>query len=442
MRIGKKIKMGIAALSTAAMILPASSYAAGNDNSNQPTPPGIGANPSSGAYQTGVYPNLFKEAGYSQDQIDAKVNDAWNKFFHGDATNQTIYYERPNGQAYIKDIGDNDVRTEGIGYGMMIAVQLNHKDEFDKLWNFAKTNMLVNSGSTKNYFAWHTDTNGNVIDYGIAPDGDQWIAAALAFASDRFGNGTGIYNYKQEAKQILHAMWHNSDEGGIDMFSHETYLPTFSPPYAINFTDPSYSLPAFYKIFALVDSSDKDLWNKAYTAGEKLLQDAPNPNTGLVADYSNWDGTPYFSPGEIASDTAYDHNFQYDAFRAIANANMDAAWFGVKPWQTNYSNTLEKFFWNQGINKYETLYHVDGTPTSKGQHSTGLVAMNAASAISATYENKLDFVKALWNTNAPTGQWRYYDGVLYTLGLLYTSGDFKIWYGPYDDRQYTEAAQK
>lgn len=444
MRFLNKLKTGIAVLSTTAMLCPLCSYAAGPSTNAQQTPSNVNVH-RVGAAQTGVYPNLFKEAGYSQDQINAKVNGAWQQLFHGNpgtAPNyydgQAVYYQMKPDMAYIEDIGDNDVRTEGMGYGMMIAVQLNHKQEFDSLWNYAKTYMQIKSGPTKDYFAWHT-TPGNepkVIDDGVAPDGDQWIAAALAFAAGRWGNGTGTYNYQQQSEKILHAMWHDSDSA----FSNTTYLPTFSPPGALNYTDPSYSLPAFYKIFASVDPSDSKLWNRANTAGENLLENAYYPTTGLAPDYSNFDGTPYMTSSDNTNDTNYDHNFQYDAWRAIANANVDAAWFGIKPWETKYSNTLENFFWNQpgGVNGYESLYHLDGTSTSTNQHSPGLVAMNASSAISATYSNKMDFVNALWNTPLPSGQYRYYDGMLTMLGLLYDSGNFKIWYGPYGHRQAPE----
>ena len=39
---------------------------------------------------------------------------------------------------YIEDIANNDVRTEGMSYGMMIAVQMNRKEVFDSLWKWAK----------------------------------------------------------------------------------------------------------------------------------------------------------------------------------------------------------------------------------------------------------------------------------------------------------------
>ncbi|MED4226243.1 glycosyl hydrolase family 8 [Neobacillus cucumis] len=433
-------KLGIPLLSAATLLAPASAFAANSAAEQNNTSPGVVNNPH-GAYLTGVYPNMFAQAGYTKKEINAKINAAWQQLFHGNpGTNpdlydgQAVYYQLTPDMAYVEDIGNHDVRTEGMGYAMMIAVQLNHQKEFNSLWNFAKTNMQIKSGKTKDFFAWHTKTDGTIIDQGVAPDGDQWIAAALSFAAGRWGNDEGIYNYEKEAKQILNAMWHNADSGGINMFDKTTYLSTFSPPGAINFTDASYSLPAFYKIFASVNPEDKDLWEKAASAGEQLLQNAANPNTGLAPCYSNFDGTPFTPPWDKSADS-YGGNFNEDAWRAIANANIDAAWFGVKPWQTQYSNTLENFFESQGMNTYNSRYHIDGTPINTNLvsyepqvHSPGLVSMNASSAISATNSNKMDFVNQLWNLDIPSGHARYYDGFLYMLGMLYDSGQFQIWW--------------
>ena len=35
-----------------------------------------------------------------------------------------------------------------------------------------------------------------------------------------------------------------------------------------------------------------------------------------------------------------------------------------------------------------------------------------------------------WNTPLPTGQWRYYDGLLYTFAMLQLSGQYNI-YAPH-----------
>lgn len=396
---------------------------------------------SAAAQGGGRYPNLFAEAGYSAKAINKKIDATWNQFVHGSPGSepnrydgQAIYYQLTDDMAYVEDIGNQDVRSEGIGFMMMISVQLDKKHEFDSLWKFAKTKMQLQSGRTKSFFAWHTRTDGTVIDTGIAPDGDQWIAAALVFASGRWGDGSGIYAYGPEARQILRAMWHQSESGGVDMFDRTTYLPRFSPPGVTNFTDPSYALPAFYKVFAAAVPEDAALWNKAYTAAQGLLQAAHDKSTGLAPCYSTFDGAPQRAPWSSGPDD-YGSTFQEDAWRAIANANVDAAWWGTQPWHTAYSNTLQKFFTKQGVKTYLSRYRLDGTPLAKGQndyeppHAEGLVAMNATSAITATGKNRLAFVRDLWRTKIPTGRARYYDGLLYLLGLLYDSGQFKVW-GP------------
>jgi oligosaccharide reducing-end xylanase len=99
--------------------------------------------PKIGAAATGRYRNLFVEAGHSPEEAAAKINAAFQQFFHGDPTNQTVYYSadsNSNGPlAYVTDIKSRDARTEGLSYGMMIAAPLNRKAEFDALWNCSNT---------------------------------------------------------------------------------------------------------------------------------------------------------------------------------------------------------------------------------------------------------------------------------------------------------------
>lgn len=86
-----------------------------------------GAKPT-GAFATGHYRNLFAEIGHSDTEISAKVNAAYQQLFHGDPQEQSVGFfvgRNANGPlAYLTDWNHHDVRTEGMSYGMMIAVQL------------------------------------------------------------------------------------------------------------------------------------------------------------------------------------------------------------------------------------------------------------------------------------------------------------------------------
>src|SRR5665213_507825 len=152
-----------------------------------------------GAYKTGVYRDLFAEAGHSPAETKAKIEKAFQQLFHGDAMAERVYFEAGSNEngplGYMTDWANNDARSEGMSYGMMIAVQMNHKHEFDALWNWSNTYMLITDPANPNvgYFAWSMNTDGTPRSTGPAPDGEEYYAMALLFAANRWGNGQGIY---------------------------------------------------------------------------------------------------------------------------------------------------------------------------------------------------------------------------------------------------------
>jgi oligosaccharide reducing-end xylanase len=133
----------------------------------------------SGAFTTGQYRNLFVEGGHPAEEVTNKINAAFQQLFHGDPASQAVYYmagSNSNGPlAYVTDIKHHDVRTEGMSYGMMIAVQMNRKAEFDAIWNWSKTYLYHDSPAHPSYgfFSWQARTNGTVMSEFVAPDGES-----------------------------------------------------------------------------------------------------------------------------------------------------------------------------------------------------------------------------------------------------------------------------
>ncbi|MBQ2184753.1 MAG: xylanase, partial [Lachnospiraceae bacterium] len=153
------------------------------------------------SFETGEYRNIFKETGKSDDEIAKKIKDAVFTFFYDE--NERIYHPVGDDMGYLVDTGNNDVRTEGMSYGMMMCVQLDMKEEFDRIWKWAKTYMFMDYGKNEGYFAWSCALNGKKNAEGPAPDGEEFFAMALFFASHRWGDGEGIFEYSREAKDIL-----------------------------------------------------------------------------------------------------------------------------------------------------------------------------------------------------------------------------------------------
>jgi oligosaccharide reducing-end xylanase len=190
----------------------------------------------------------------------------------------------------------------------------------------------------------------------------------------------------------------------------------------LNHTDPSYHLPAFYELWALWGpANDRAFWAEAAAASRDFFQRAAHPVTGLTPDYANFDGTP------CASDwNPHSADFRFDAWRTAMNWAVDWSWWGRDARERQLSDRLQVFFESQSMSIYGNQFTLDGNQLSR-DHSPGLVAMNAVAGLAATHPRSRQFVEALWNTPIPAGRHRYYDGLLYLLGLLHCSGEFRIW---------------
>src|ERR1041385_3189897 len=162
------------------------------------------------AFESGIYRNLFHEAGYNRADIDKKVATTYHDVFEGP---NRVYFEVGDSMAYVTDIKNHDARTEGLSYGMMIAVQLNKKDVFDRIWRWSKKYLQHQDGPMEGYFAWSINPQTMKRNSeGSASDGELYFITDLLFASNRWGNNTGIDYYK-EARRILDAMWKKEGTG-------------------------------------------------------------------------------------------------------------------------------------------------------------------------------------------------------------------------------------
>lgn len=387
--------------------------------------------PAQGAYYTDEYRNLFLEAGYSEAQVNQRLDDLWRTYFEGDKDNERLYYEAGNDMAYILDVNNGDVRSEGMSYGMMLCVQLDKQKEFNKLWKWAKTYMQHEPGDEREgYFAWKLDRNGGILDGNTASDGEEYFIMALMFASNRWGNGEEIYNYEAEADYIIKNCFNKPMEGYpnssytnlFDMTEKQiTFVPFAS---AAKFTDPSYHLPAFYKLWAMWAKEHNQDFEDFAAKSRQMFPKFAHGTTGLMPDYAEYNGSPHKGDGDHA-------DFCYDAWRCIMNMAVDFSWF--QPEDVDYTalvNRQHNFFATVkgGVPNYYSLYTLDGQQKNGNtDHSPGLVACNATGALASNQMVAWEFIDDFMATAIPTGRYRYYDGLLYYLNFLHVSGNFRIW---------------
>lgn len=379
--------------------------------------------------------NLFTSLlGKSEAEVEARLQQVWNHFFtpadlaRYEAPGETsVYYETADGLAFIMDTGNNDVRSEGMSYGMMLSVQLDHRTEFDKLWGWAKKYMAYAPGSAwDGYFCWQCRPDGTKLGGSNASDGEAYFVTALFLAAERWGES----RYADEANAILTKVMNKDGErtGVYNLYNKENGLITFVPDrMGHGFTDPSYQLPAFLDKWAQVASADRPFWERAATEARRHLIASAHPETGLYPDYSEYDGRAYRWP-HAGYDTSI---YMYDAIRCAMNVGMDYyLWGKDKANQTEVMARLLTFFRRDGFR--HAHFALDGSDAF-GDYTQGMAGANAVGAVALAdsdspehRELAREYVQRLWDAQPPTGKFRYYEGLVYFLSMLHVSGHFAL----------------
>ena len=371
------------------------------------------------------YRNVFKEIGIPEEKIESRLGELKEAFFHGD---DSFYVEVEDDMAYLEDTGNFDARTEGMSYGMMICVQLGMKEKFDRIWKWAKTYMFMEEGTNEGYFAWSCAPDGTKNADGPAPDGEEFFAMALFFASHRFGDGEGIFEYSAEAKKILQAVIHKGENQrpGHPMWNRENHQILFVP--GIDYTDASYHLPHFYSLFAKwANEEDREFWLEAEKESREYLVKACHPKTGFSPEYGEFDGSPMSRPIPWTEER---HDWFYsDSYRTVANIGLDYEWCGKDVGQTNAARAIQRsLLEDMRANTYH-IYEVDGRIAGeKALHPFAITATVAQSVLATKLDDvAVEWVRKFFEMPLRTGVRRYYDNCLYMFAYLALSGNYRIW---------------
>ena len=384
--------------------------------------------------------NLFATLlGKSEAEVNQRLDDIWHHFFtpadisrYEQDGEKSVYYTTADGMAFVMDTGSNDVRTEGMSYGMMISVQLGHRTEFDKLWAWAKRYMAYPAGSVwDGYFCWQCKPDGTPFGHSNASDGELYFVTALFLAAEKWNEP----KYADEANAILEKVMSKGNgvtDGKVtvyNLFNTTNHIITFVPDQGGHgFTDPSYQLPAFLQKWSKVAAKNRDFWKEAAKAARNVLIASAHPVTGLYPDYCEFSGKAYRWP-HAGYDTSI---YMYDAIRCTMNVGMDYYLYGKdKRRQRDVMRRCLTTFKNDDFQ--HSFFPLDGTNAfGDGRYSQGMIGANAVGAFALAHSNSSDkalareLVQRLWDAQPPTGKYRYYQGMVYMLSMLHVSGHFKL----------------
>lgn len=266
--------------------------------------------------------------------------------------------------------------SEGIGYGMLLAVYMDDAEVFDGLWKYVKLHFNGNG-----LMDWEIHPDGHVIGSGAATDGDEDMAWALIMAARKWGGqGTLDATYASEATDLINAMWeHEIDHSRGEMVKPgDTWGDT-------DITNISYFAPAYYRVFGKFVGKESD-WNKAVDSSYRIIEasltaERGNANNGLVPAWCDSRGVP-----TAAYDGAPLH-FQNDSTRTPFRVGQDYCYFG-EPRAKAYMEKITSFYLSVGVSNIVDGYDLDGTPHPEHSDGTSLPASFVGpAAVGATYSD-------------------------------------------------------
>jgi endo-1,4-beta-D-glucanase Y len=315
----------------------------------------------------------------------------------------------------------NSTVSEGIAYGMLIAVMMDEQPLFDEFWCYAQC-FLNKSG----LMDWYIAPDGeHRLGVGAATDADEDMAWALIMAHRQWGGRGACQNaYLDSAKRLVdaiyttevdHGQWRSMLLPGDDWRGRDVF-------------NPSYFAPNQYREFGALTGNHAG-WAEVIDEGYRVLfrslnDQSGNRNNGLVPAWCTSRGIP------IEAFPAALMNYQYDSARTPFRLLQD--------WQVaqderarRYLDKNATFFAAVGASHIVDGYTLAGEPApdprSHNAHLGSAVFVGCAATGAMHDARHLPFINAAYarvRTGGLLARSRYYNHCWTVLSLLMLTGNF------------------
>ena len=352
---------------------------------------------------------------YPKTASDASVQSAFQVWkdvtVTSDGAGGFLRVKKPDSGAII-----GSTASEGIGYGMILAVYMADQALFDGLWRYEQLHL-----DAQGLMHWDIGPTGEVSGMGSASDGDIDIAWALIMADRQWGGqGSLDKTYLVYAQDLIDRIWRYEVDHtrGEMLMAGDTWGN-------VDITNPSYFAPAYFRAFGRVTNQVAN-WNKVIDRNYAILSlslNTTNGNSlnGLAPAWCNSKGEPV-----VAFAGAPTH-FQNDATRVPFRIGQDYCYTG-DPRAKAYLSTISAFYDGVGVAKIVDGYNLDGSPHPErsvaGSQAASFVGPAGVAAMSdAKYQAFIDQAYAAVATQKLTAGTIYYQKSWTALSLLMLSGN-------------------
>jgi endo-1,4-beta-D-glucanase Y len=330
--------------------------------------------------------------------------------------------------------------SEGIAYGMIIAVYMNDQSLFDDLWRYEQAHtasvgfMQTTPSSLMN---WYIYANGNVSDgsqgdpdgHGAATDADEDMAWALVMADKQWGGkGSLGDSYANYAKKLISDIWN------YEIYNYKT--PKNGSGWGDdNCLNISYFAPSHYRVFGAYTGENR--WTSSVVPNVyAIIAASLNPTNG------NQDNglVPAFSTNTGANDKCgtngssnQKHWYQYDSCRTPFRIGIDACLNDASEAKAYVAKT-SSFFVPKGAEGILDGYELNGTDkpefpggTYKGLSAAFIGPAGVGAMVPQSGKDYQSFVDDVYAHLRENNMWtggQYYDESWTVLSLLMMTGNY------------------
>ncbi len=331
-----------------------------------------------------------------------------------DGANGALRIRRLESDPVIQDDVHSTV-SEGIAYGMLIAVYMGDQELFDGLWRYSQ--QWLNDTGLMHWLI--SSDGGGVLGSGAASDADEDIAWALVMADRQWGgNGSLDDTYLNLANTMIQRVWDHEIADGKLLLPGDSWGGWES-------VNVSYFMPNYYRVFAEVSGNQGwlDVVQTSYdTMNNSLNAENGNADNGLVPAWATSEGQP--NGGVWGGGDAPTH-YQYDSCRTPFRIGVDYCLRGEMQ-AYDYVQKTSAFFSGIGVANMTDGYDLNGTP--RAQYSGLSAAFVGTAAVGAmsnpAYQQFLDDAYAEVRGLDLLVGGAYYDESWTVMSLLMMTGNF------------------
>lgn len=187
----------------------------------------------------------------------------------------------------VDDANGNISHSEGQGYGLLLAYLAGQQADFELIWSFTRTDMLIRNDGLS-VWKWDPSVRPHITDSNNASDGDILIAYALALAAQKWNNP----DYRNSAAMIAASLLKKQ----IITHNGETILLPAIRGFSAQEREDGPVINLSYWVFealpVLEEMAPSPAWAALKTSGIQILEQSRFDKAQLPSDWISLRGKP------------------------------------------------------------------------------------------------------------------------------------------------------